>query len=333
MQKKRIAPIIFCSVCMLLLMIDPTTALLGATDGITQVLQVIIPSLFPYFFITTYLNASLLGLHIPGIRSLANKLRIPKGGDSILLLGFIGGYPVGAQTIANTYEEGAITKDCARILLGYCNNAGPAFIFGVTASMFPSSYTPWCLWLLQIIATVITGHLLPKASTQDITWKNSCKITAISALQRSFRSIASVSGWIILFKILIAYITKPMQALGNNALIFLAGILELSNGCLSLVKVPMDSLRFVLCSVFLSFGGLCVLMQTRSAAGALGLGLYLPGKLIQTAICFLLSLPLSFILFRENAMAAHWMILGSITSVFVIVSIRLLCKNNGGNSS
>ena len=333
MWKKRIFPIVLCGFCMLLLMIDPSTALSGATDGITQVLQVIIPSLFPYFFITSYLNASLLGMSIPGIQILANRLHIPKGADSILLLGFIGGYPVGAQTITNTYKEGHLTKDCARILLGYCSNAGPAFIFGVTASMFPTSYAPWCLWFLQIISTIITAHFLPKPNGQDIIWNNVSRITAIIALQRSLRSMASVCGWIILFKILIAYISKPMQALGGNALILLSGILELSNGCLSLVNIPTDSARFVLCSVFLSFGGLCVLMQTRSVAGALGLGLYLPGKLMQVAICFILSLPLSFILFQEKAMSVPWMVVGSTVSILVILCIKTICKNNCGNSS
>ena len=333
MRKKTRITVYIGFFCLLLLMVDPTTALSGATNGIRQVLQVIIPSLFPYFFISTYLNTNLLGMHIPGIRFIANKLHIPKGGDSLLLLGIIGGYPVGAQAIASTYKDGAISKNCAQILLGYCNNAGPAFIFGVTASLFPESYMAWLLWLIQILSTLITAHFLPRPNDQHIIWRNIRNITIIHTLQRSIRSMVSVCGWIILFKILIAYITKPLLSLDNNVLTLLSGLLELSNGCLSLSEISRHSVRFILCSIFLSFGGLCVLMQTKSTTESMGLGLYLPGKLIQTSISFLLSVVLSAVLFQDEVLNSYWLILGIIVSLLIILYIKIIVKNNCGKIS
>jgi hypothetical protein len=69
------------------------------------------------------------------------------------------------------------------------------------------------------------------------------------------------------------------------------GILELTNGCIHLGTLEDPELRFAVCAVLLSFGGLCVTMQTVSVTGKLGSGLYFPGKILQTCITAALVLP------------------------------------------
>jgi hypothetical protein len=71
--------------------------------------------------------------------------------------------------------------------------------------------------------------------------------------------------------------------------IFITGMLELSNGCISLGVIDNFALRFVMCSVFLSAGGLCVTMQTISVIGSLSPLPYLTGKLRQIFFSLLLS--------------------------------------------
>ena len=70
--------------------------------------------------------------------------------------------------------------------------------------------------------------------------------------------------------------------------VLLCGLLELSNGCVRLSEVSIQGLRFVLSGTVLAFGGFCVAMQVASAAGTLSMARYLPLKLLQTALCFLL---------------------------------------------
>ena len=67
------------------------------------------------------------------------------------------------------------------------------------------------------------------------------------------------------------------------------GLLELSNGCCELLSVSDVALRFVICSGLLSFGGLCVTMQTVSVTPGLSLRDYFLGKLLQTAFSVLLA--------------------------------------------
>ena len=66
------------------------------------------------------------------------------------------------------------------------------------------------------------------------------------------------------------------------------GFLELSNGCCSLSEIASIPIRYILCSGMLSFGGLCITMQTASLISDLSLSGYLKGKAIQTgfSICF-----------------------------------------------
>lgn len=65
------------------------------------------------------------------------------------------------------------------------------------------------------------------------------------------------------------------------ASVLIAGLLELSNGCWALNTIQSEQLRFVLCCGMLSFGGLCVAMQTASVIGQIPLDYYLAGKALQ----------------------------------------------------
>ena len=67
------------------------------------------------------------------------------------------------------------------------------------------------------------------------------------------------------------------------------GILELTNGCCQLMRIADIKLRFVLSCCMLSFGGICVLLQTASVTKGLNLKYYRKGKLLQSIFSFLLS--------------------------------------------
>lgn len=325
--KKRHFTVAVATVILILLILDNKTAVIGTADGITLCINTIIPSLFPFFFITTYLNASLLGMHIPGFSFLSNLMHIPKGGESLLLLGLIGGYPVGAQVIADSCAQGCLDRRTAHILLGYCSNAGPAFIFGITSVLFSSAWVPWCLWLIHICSALLTGYLLPKPSVTEIGLDKKNNISVVQALQKSIRICASVCGWIILFKMLLIYIYKWIPQLDENGLtVYITGILELSNGCINLTHMVSEAHRFILVSGFLAFGGLCVMLQTVSATQTIGLGLYIQGKIIQTAISLILSIVTTSIFFYRNIPYHNTLIIVIACIAIIFVTIKICRK-------
>ncbi|MBQ8358791.1 MAG: hypothetical protein IJX37_02585, partial [Oscillospiraceae bacterium] len=269
---------------MLLLILDPQTAKTGASEGIELCIRVIIPSLFPFFIVTSFLNTSLLGLRIPLLHILSKQLQIPDGGESVLVLGLMGGYPVGAQLVCDVYAEKRLSKRDCQILLGYCSNAGPAFIFGVTGMLFKAHWVPFVLWGIHILSALITGWLLPRPHSTAIDLRGAPGASIVSALRKSIHICASVCGWVTIFKIILAYLNQWLRNdLRNEIMICIAGFLELTNGCLQLEQIDSEAARFILCTAFLSFGGICVLLQTASVTRELGYGLYIPGKIMQTA--------------------------------------------------
>lgn len=305
---------------MLLLILDPKTALGGAKEGIELCLITVIPSLFPFFVLSILLTASLSGLQTKLLRPVGRLCGMPSGTESLLLIGLLGGYPTGAQAVTQAYQGGQLGKEQAQRLLGFCSNAGPAFIFGICASLFPQKWMAWLLWAVHILSALIVGAVLPdrEHSTGRIT--KATQITLPQALDRALKTIGRVCGWVVLFRILIAFIDQwLLWRLAPGWKVLLSGLLELTNGCCQLSAIENIGLRFLLASVFLSFGGLCVTMQTVSVTGELGLGYYLRGKVQQTGFSVLLCLILQVMTFPNG-----WKLPGNPFVILIPATILVL---------
>ena len=112
--------------------------------------------------------------------------------------------------------------------------------------------------------------------------------------------MVTVCGWIVLFRLVLAFLNKwVVRFLPVVLQILVAGCLELSNGCLLLNHVQREDVRFILASVMLALGGLCVAMQTVSVTDKLGTGLYFPGKMLQMLCSMILCIILHPLLFYK----------------------------------
>ena len=89
---------------MLILIIDCKTALQGAKEGISICIESVIPALLPMLIISVYLNSRLSDLNLGFLAPIAKPVGIPRGYEGILLISFLGGYPVGAQAISQSYK-------------------------------------------------------------------------------------------------------------------------------------------------------------------------------------------------------------------------------------
>ena len=275
---------------MLALILDARTALDGANEGIRLCLYSVIPSLFPFLVLSILLTGILSGSRIGFLRPLGRLCGIPEGAESLLAVGLLGGYPVGAQSIAQLHREGHLSRKDARRMLGFCNNAGPAFLFGIIAPQFSDTSAVWKLWLIHILSALFVGVILPGCPTGRIQAGSTAPITVSGAVSQAIRVMAQICGWVVLFRVLIAFLGKwLLWLLPAELQVVILGLLELTNGCCCLSEICSEELRFIAASVMVSFGGLCVWMQTGSVTGDLGLGSFLPGKLIQTAVSALLA--------------------------------------------
>lgn len=302
-RKQQIGTLVFAAIGMGLMIIDTKTALSGAKEGILLCIGTIIPSLFPFFVLSNLLTSAVFGLKSAWLRPIGRLFGIPAGSEALLIVGLLGGYPVGAQSVTQAYRAGHLKKDDARRMLGFCSNAGPAFIFGMASSLFESPYIPWILWAVHILSALFVSFILPgRNDGGEVSPVKAASLTLPQALSKAITVMAAVCGWIILFRVLIAFLQRWfLWLLPETAQIALIGLLELSNGCCELINIPGEGLRFLLCAAFLSFGGLCIAMQTASVTEELGM--YLPGKLLQGLISILLAAALQPILFSGGGEA------------------------------
>ena len=283
---------------MTVLILDPKTAISGAKEGIGLCIQSVIPSLFPFLFLSGIVTRTLLATPLQLLRPIGKLCKIPYGTEGLLAVGLVGGYPVGAQCIAQAHARGELSDSQAHRMLGFCSNTGPSFLFGILSPLFSSASALWILWAIQIISAILTGTLLPEVS--KVTMSSKKRKDHVDPLKQSLGAMAAICGWIILFRVLLAFLHRwGLWMLPCEVTVLLSGILELTNGCCNLAAVSSESARFLLAAPLLAFGGICVWLQTVSVTRNLGTGAYLPGKLIQCGISTALSCLVMPILYSE----------------------------------
>lgn len=292
-------------VCLLILIVDTKTAIAGVQDGIQVCVQTAIPSLLPFIILTKYLTQYMYGSKIPILGKLGRICGVPCHMESVLGICLIGGYPIGAQMIVDAMDSKQIDKETAERMMGFCNNSGPAFIFGVCGGLFQFSYIPWLILIIQLSSAILCGVMIPEKKTHDFGNVNANTRTFAESLEASIRSMAIVCGWILCFRVVITYIDAyiTMDQIWLRTLI--CGVLELTNGSIALKNLTSESLRFVLINGMLSFGGICVWMQISAVAKTLSMKWFYVGKVLQCIISLSLAGIIQFFLFKDDPLSAR----------------------------
>jgi len=294
MERKRFVTGILSAVGICVLILDGQTAIQGCRAGLSLCAETVIPSLFPFFWLNGLLNGALLGYDMGITDRLGALFGYPKGCASIMISSLLGGYPSGAQAVGQCCKNGKLSNESGELLLSVSNNAGPAFLFGMAGQMFPDRRTAWVLWFVQIVSSVFVAQiLLPKFEKPLLS--SSDPYGQRYTIEHSIQAILRVCGWIVLFRGGMEILRKRL--LNNISDVFytlIAGFLEISNGCFLLSSVEDIRIRFILCTLFLAFGGLCVTMQTVSVVEGLNMRYYFIGKAMQTGYAVLLACILAF---------------------------------------
>ena len=287
---KTLISMLFASAAFALLLLFPAQASSGAVRGLDVCARVIIPSLFPFFVLSSILTGALSGMSIPLLRPIGLLFRIPKGAEYLLISALLGGYPVGAQAVAAAYQRGELDQSQAERMLSCCNNPGPSFLFGMVSFLFSDKHSVWLLWGITILSAIMVAKVFyTEASEAKMTALSNQ--TSIKSMEIAVKAMGCVCGWIIVFRVLISFFSRWFLwrvPIGVQAV--LIGFLELSNACYELSHLSSMESRFLICGCILSFGGLCVTMQTSSVIGNLSMKHYCTGKILQTLFSFILCI-------------------------------------------
>ena len=305
--------------CYVYLILCPKAASAAAVSGLKLCGQVIVPSLFPFFVCADLFCA--LGLTARLERPLSRVMEpvfgVPGSGAAALVLGLTGGYPSGAQAVSRLYADGRIDRKTAQKLLTFCNNCGPAFIFGVMGwSVFESTLAGLLLYLVHISSALLLGVFLKgrqagrsaavrraEASPEPVSFS----VAFTKSVLQAGKTALTVCMFVIVFAVLSAMLNGVLtHLLPARAAAILTGVLELSGGAAALAQASFSQgAKFVLSSMLLAFGGLSVHAQTKAVleqAGLSGLRVFLP-KALHAALAGLISVPV-YALFRAQLEAA-----------------------------
>ena len=206
-------PLLAVLCCFSALLLLPEVSAQAARDAMLLCAQTLIPSLFPFFvlsslFIACGASELLSALLSPLMRPLFG---LSGTGAAALALGLCGGYPVGARTAAELVENGALSRDEGERLLAFCNNAGPGFLLGVCgAGMFSSSRAGAALYLIHVAAALCAGLLtcralppVPHGTYPHKSAKAQHLSTAFpAAVQNALTGCLNVSAFVVFFTVL-----------------------------------------------------------------------------------------------------------------------------------
>lgn len=346
MKKRQWALGLTEAVLVLYLIFCSRRALEAGRNGIVLCLSTVIPSLFPFFVLARLLAGSPVAAGLCRLLApLTEKVfHLPRAAAPALVLGALGGYPTGAQTAALLYRQGRLTEEEAERALGFCSNAGPGFVFGLLGGIFGMTGAALLL-AVHLFSAGLVGYFLRDDSYAPPPDPRPIEAGGMSlprALKESLFAMGSVCGYVILFGILSDALAFGSQdALPQGLTAAFRGILELTGGCAALGCLAGSPWALALAGFFLSFGGLCVLCQTKSVILPAGLTgrRYLRGKLMQAVFSALLLLPLGRLfppqkpLETANAVGNHqgllaataWVALGYVL-LFLFFALRTLKK-------
>lgn len=273
------------------LLLFPDVSATAAREGVTLCLQTVLPSLFPFFVLSSLLVQSdvprLLSRAMAGV--MYPLFGVSGAGASALILGLLGGYPVGARTVAELYGRGEIGQEESEHLLAFCNNSGPGFFLGVCGTaVFSSARAGMYLYLIHVGAALVTGVLLRRdlgLPRRKAVSRQRAPFDLAAAVQGSFAAVGSVSAFVIFFMVLLRLLSlvPALAALPPLPRAALFGFVEMTNGVNAL---PATRAGFVLCAAIMNWGGLSVQAQTRAllAGSALSARRCVIGKAVQALV-------------------------------------------------
>jgi len=236
----------------------------------------LIPSLFCFMVLTTFLSASGLNrllsiLLLP----LSRFLCLPAECGTIFLMSMIGGYPVGVKALSDAYEKRQISEQLLRRMVCFCVAPAPSFvIIAIGNGLLHNTMIGIFLYLAQLLAALFLALIssIQSASTgkMEIFRFLSQKECAsyghalVQAVQFSSSNMLFMCGFVLLFSVVSALLSQ--LPLTETMQVFLSAFLEISAGSVSLCRWN-HPMQLPILSFFLSFGGISVLFQLKSILG------------------------------------------------------------------
>lgn len=246
----------------------------GIINGLVICVSNLVPSLFLYMILATYISGSKISLYIGAIfgRPMAKLLKLPKISASAILLSLIGGYPVGAKCVVGAYKSNLLTKSQANklSLITVCSGTGFTLNF-VGLSLYNNQKTGIILLVSQLLAYAITATLIcifvKCDDCIDVTNNRQIKQTDFTtAVFDGCVATVNMCAMVIVFSAIVCVCEKIFCDIPIIKDILIL-TLEVTTACTKLyAKYPIYIISFAM-----GFSGLCIQFQIFSILKDIGI--------------------------------------------------------------
>lgn len=240
---------------------QPQATAQGVAEGVRLCMQVLLPSLFPFMIVVSFLSLS-GGLLLPAkmLSPLFRWLRLPDSLRDVWLASFLGGYPTGAHTLATLVRQGLMPRETAGRMLRCCVNPGPAFLLlAVGQSMFRSHHIGTLLLLSQAISSLALSALLCHSRLKEAPVPakrlDSLSDAFVTAVSGASSAMLTIFAFVLAFSVAFSL----LNVLGPH-LKPLAAVLEVTLGCTIAAQLG-GMVGLLLSAFFIGFGGFSVGFQ------------------------------------------------------------------------
>lgn len=263
--------VLICGLAVLTLIFPKETAD-SAVSSINVCINSIIPSMFAFMCITTYIQDS--GAYKIIFRPLMPMLKRIVHADertlSIFLLSIIGGYPVGIKLLreeaAHNQNYPAIRDKCGTASM-FCYCISPSFaIIMIGSGVFGSTAAGAMIYLSDVLAcltSAIVGSRIYDLRAGTVT-ETAHKGSLTDAVNSASKALFTVCTVIVAFNIVLTCFSALSLSFGISLSPLVTGFFEISN----LLKIDNPTVSLIpIAAGISSTGGLCVMLQCSAIAG------------------------------------------------------------------
>ena len=285
------ALVISTALAAVLLLSFPEETAGGISRGLMYSAQMLIPSLFPFMLLSSFMirsgAADILGRALSFVFS--RLFRLPPAASAAVILSFIGGYPVGAGCVRTLCDRKAISSVQAEQMMMFCVCSGPAFLItGVGTLLLHSTEAGVIIYASQVISGLILGVIsgriynrgTKRQPDKDLRGSppqvNDPADAFIMSSRDASWSIIGLTAMVSVFTMLISVLSETgipgliaefLKLLGVDACIAEHALLiaaEVTGAC---HEIAEGGCPLWLISAAAGFGGLCVHFQIFSILG------------------------------------------------------------------
>lgn len=265
----------------------------GAKTGLLLWFDTVLPALLPFMILSNFMIKQNITKSVSRVvyPLFSHLFGLSRGGCYPAVIGLLSGYPLGAKTTAQLYQEQMISREEAQYLLTFCNNASPMFLMEYMGIHCMGLHYPAVLAGIIYLSALLGTLFFRRKRFQEgycslkpcVYQKQSVIISLDESILDAFVTITKVGGYILLFSILAQVMAELMPFPAMVKYIGI-GILEITTGGAVLAESAVPgAVRNSILAGLCAFGGLSSVAQTASVLGETDLSVkrYFLAKLLQ----------------------------------------------------